>query len=389
MNTGKTLFAQVMEFVPWKTFSRIIARHNSDAGTRTLSSAELFRILAFSQLTWRESLRDIEACLAANSPKLFHMGLRSAPARSTLADALNSRDWRIYQTLAMRLIARARALYADQHVLDDLDAAVYALDSTTIDLCLSLFDWAPFRSTKAAIKLHTLLDLRGAIPAFIHISNGKMHDVRVLDMLPVERGSIYVMDRGYIDYKRLFVLHQAGAFFVTRAKETMDARRVYSAAANRAQGVVCDQRVRLNGYYAQKHYPEHLRRIRYRDPLTGKTLVFLTNNTALDAATICALYKCRWQVELFFKWIKQHLRIKRFLGTSENAVKTQIWAAIATYVLIAIVKRELEIEASLYTLLQILSVSIFEKTPILCALGEKLDETENSLPTNQLILLDF
>lgn len=389
MNSGKTLFAQVMEFVPWKTFSRIIARRNGDAGTRTLSSAELFRILAFSQLTWRESLRDIEACLAANSPKLFHMGLRSAPARSTLADALNSRDWRIYHALAMRLIARARALYADEHVLDDLDAAVYALDSTTIDLCLSLFDWAPFRSTKAAIKLHTLLDLRGAIPAFIHISNGKMHDVNVLDMLPVERASIYVMDRGYIDYKRLFALHQAGAFFVTRAKETMDARRVYSSPSDRASGIICDQRVRLNGYYAQKHYPEHMRRIRYRDPETAKTLVFLTNNTALDAATICALYKCRWQVELFFKWIKQHLRIKRFLGTSENAVKTQIWAAIATYVLIAIVKKELEIEASLYTFLQILSVSIFEKTPILCALGEKLDETEDSRAAKQLILFDF
>jgi hypothetical protein len=389
MNTGKTLFAQLMEFVPWKTFSRIIARHNGDAGARTLTTAELFRILAFSQLTWRESLRDIEACLGANAPKLFHMGLRSAPARSTLADALNSRDWRIYHALAMRLIARARALYADERALDDLDATVYALDSTTIDLCLSLFDWAPFRTTKAAIKLHTLLDLRGAIPAFIHISNGKMHDVRVLDMLPIERGSIYVMDRGYIDYKRLFALHQAGAFFVTRAKETMDARRVYSLPADRTSGVICDQRVRLNGYYAQKHYPEHLRRIRFRDPEIAKTLIFLTNNTALDAATICALYKCRWQVELFFKWIKQHLRIKRFLGTSENAVKAQIWAAIATYVLIAIVKKELGIEASLYTFLQVLSVSIFEKTPILCALGEKLDETEDSRSANQLNLFDF
>jgi hypothetical protein len=389
MNAGKTLFAQIMEFVPWKTFSRIIARHNGDTGTRTLSSAELFRILAFSQLTWRESLRDIEACLAANSRKLFHIGLRSAPARSTLSDALNGRDWRIYQALALRLIARARALYADQRVLADLDAAVYALDSTTIDLCLSLFDWAPFRTTKSAIKLHTLLDLRGAIPAFIHISNGKMHDVRVLDMLPVEPGSIYVMDRGYIDYKRLFAIHQAGAFFVTRAKETMDARRVYSAPADRSSGIICDQRVQLNGYYAAKHYPEHLRRIRYREPTTGKTLVFLTNNTALDAATICTLYKCRWQVELFFKWIKQHLRIKRFLGTSENAVKTQIWAAIATYVLIAIVKKELEIEASLYTFLQILSVSIFEKTPILCALGEKLNATEPNPSPNQMILFGF
>ena len=389
MNAGKTLFAQVMEFVPWKTFSRIIVRHNGDAGTRTLSSAELFRVLAFSQLTWRESLRDIEACLGANAGKLFHMGLRSAPARSTLADALNSRDWRIYHALAMRLVARARALYADERVLDEFDDAVYALDSTTIDLCLSLFDWAPFRSTKAAIKLHTLLDLRGAIPSFIHISNGKMHDVRVLDMLPVEPGAIYVMDRGYIDYKRLFALHQAGAFFLTRAKETMDARRVYSSPADRTSGIVCDQRVRLNGYYAQKHYPEHLRRIRYRDPQTAKTLVFLTNNTALDAATICALYKCRRQVELFFKWIKQHLRIKRFLGTSENAVKTQIWAAIATYVLIAIVKKELRIEASLYTFLQILSVSVFEKTHISCAFGDKLNENRNNCAANSQISFDF
>ena len=389
MNAGKTLFAQIMEFVPWKTFGRIVARHHGDAGTRKLSSTELFRILAFSQLTWRESLRDIEACLAANSPKLFHMGLRSAPARSTLADALNSRDWRIYQALALQLIARARRLYAEERVLNDLDAAVYALDSTTIDLCLSLFDWAPFRTTKAAIKLHTLLDPRGAIPSFIRISNGKMHDVRVLDLLPVEAGSIYVMDRGYIDYKRLFALHQAGAFFVTRAKETMDARRVYSLPADRTRGIVCDQRVRLNGFYAGKHYPEHLRRIRYREPETGRTLVFLTNNTALDATTICALYKCRWQVELFFKWIKQHLRIKRFLGTSENAVKTQIWAAISTYVLIAIVKKELGIEASLYTFLQILSVSIFEKTPILCALGESLDTTEDGTSAKQMILFDF
>jgi hypothetical protein len=389
MNTGKTLFAQVMGFVPWKTFSRIVARHNGDAGTRTLSSAELFRILAFSQLTWRESLRDIEVCLGANTPKLFHMGLRSAPARSTLADALNSRDWRMFHALALRLIAHARVLYADERVLDELDATVYALDSTTVDLCLSLFDWAPFRTTKAAIKLHTLLDLRGAIPAFIHISNGKMHDVRVLDMLPVEAGSIYVMDRGYIDYKRLFALHQASAFFVTRAKETMDARRVYSAPSDRSNGIVCDQRVRLNGYYAEKHYPEHLRRIRYRDPMTGKTLIFLTNNMTLDATIICALYKCRWQVELFFKWIKQHLRIKRFLGTSENAVKAQIWAAIATYVLIAIVKKELDIKASLYTLLQILSVSIFEKTPISRTLAKKLNGNQDDGSANQLILFDF
>jgi hypothetical protein len=389
MNAGKTLFAQVMEFVPWKTFGRIIERHNGDAGVRTLSCAELFRIMAFSQLTWRESLRDIEACLDSNQTKLFHMGLDSSPARSTLSDALNRRDWRIYHALALRLIARARALYADEPALLDLDAAVYALDSTTIDLCLSLFDWAPFRSTKAAIKLHTLLDLRGSIPAFIHISDGKLHDVNVLDILPVEAGSFYVMDRGYLDYKRLFAMHQAGAFFVTRAKAGMDARRIYSASVDRTSGVICDQRIMLNGFYAARHYPEHLRRIRFKDPESGKTLVFLTNNTTLPALTIAALYKSRWQVELFFKWIKQHLRIKRFLGTSENAVKTQIWCAVATYVMIAIVKKELKLDASLYTCLQILSVSIFEKTQISCALQPSLYRSKDVRSGNQLILFDF
>jgi hypothetical protein len=389
MNVGKTLFAQVMEFVPWKTFGRIVTRHKGDWGVRTLNCAELFRILAFSQLTWRESLRDIEACLAANQAKLFHMGLSSAPARSTLSDALNQRDWHIYHALALRLISRARALYADEPALLDLDAAVYALDSTTIDLCLSIFSWAPFRSTKAAIKLHTLLDLRGSIPTFIHISSGKLHDVNVLDILPLEAGSFYVMDRGYLDYQRLYAMHQAGVFFVTRAKEGMDARRVYSAATDRASGVICDQRVMLNGFYAAQHYPEHLRRIRFKDAESGKTLVFLTNNTALPAMTIASLYKSRWQVELFFKWIKQHLRIKRFLGTSENAVKTQIWCAVATYVLIAIVRKELKLDVSLYTCLQILSVSLFEKTQISCALQPYLDTSTNLTSANQLILFDF
>jgi hypothetical protein len=324
MNIGKTLFAQVMEYVPWKTFGRIIDRHGGDAGVRTLDCADLFRVMAFAQLTWRESLRDIEATLLANQGKLFHMGLSGAPARSTLSDALNQRDWRIYHALAMRLIARARDLYIKEPTGLDLDATVYALDSTTIDLCLNLFDWAPFRSTKAAVKMHTLLDLRGNIPTFIHISDGKMGDVKVLDLLPVEAGAFYVMDRGYLDFDRLFTMHQTGAFFVTRAKRGMNARRVYSAPTDRATGVICDQSVRLNGHYVAKDYPEHLRRIRFKDPDSGKTLVFLTNNTALPPLTIAALYKSRWQVELFFKWIKQHLRIKRFLGTSENAVKTQI-----------------------------------------------------------------
>src|SRR5450631_3894882 len=361
MNTGKTLFAQVMEFVPWKTFGRIIDRHKGDAGVRTLGCADLFRVMVFAQLTWRESLRDVEVCLAANQSKLFHMGLRASPARSTLADALNLRDWRIYHALAQRLIARARVLYAQEPSVLDLDASVYALDSTTIDLCLSLFDWAPFRSTKAAVKMHTLLDLRGAIPAFIHISDGKMGDVKVLDILPIEAGAFYVMDRGYLDFGRLFKLHQAGAFFVTRAKRGMNARRVYSTKTDRTAGVICDQAISLNGFYVSKTYPEHLRRIRFKDPESGKTLVFLTNNTSLPSLTIAALYKSRWQVELFFKWIKQHLRIKKFLGTSENAVKTQIWCAVSTYVLIAIIKKELKLEASLYTILQILSISVFDK----------------------------
>ena len=389
MNVGKTLFAQVMEFVPWKTFGRIVERHKGDAGVRTLGCADVFRVMAFAQLTWRESLRDIEVCLAANQAKLFHMGMKAPPARSTLADALNTRDWRIYHALAQRLIVRARALYAREPSVLDLDASVYALDSTTIDLCLSLFDWAPFRATKAAIKLHTLLDLRGAIPSFIHISDGKLHDVNVLDILPVEAGAFYVMDRGYLDFTRLFAMHQAGAFFVTRAKRGMDARRVYSSPTQRDTGVICDQRVRLNGHDSAKAYPEHLRRVRFKDPVSGKTLIFLTNNTTLPALTIAALYKSRWQVELFFKWIKQHLRIKRFLGTSENAVKTQIWCAVSTYVLIAIVKKELHIDASLYTWLQILSVSVFEKTEVSCALQPGRSNPESPTPANQLILFDF
>ena len=272
MNVGKTLFAQVMEFVPWKTFGRIVERHKGDAGVRTLSCADLFRVMAFAQLTWRESLRDIEACLAANQTKLFHMVMKASPARSTLADALERRDWRIYHGLAQRLIARAKALYAQDPSVLELDASVYALDSTTIDLCLSLFDWAPFRSTKAAVKLHTLLDLRGTIPTFLHISDGKLHDVNVLDILPIEAGAFYVMDRGYVDFTRLYAMHQAGAFFVTRAKQGMDARRVYSSPTQRSTGVICDQRVMLNGFYSAKAYPEHLRRVRFKDPESSKTL---------------------------------------------------------------------------------------------------------------------
>jgi hypothetical protein len=389
VHIGKTLFAQVMEFVPWTSFARIVQRHGGNSGVRALSCAEQFRAMAFAQLTWRESLRDIEASLSANANKLYAMGFRSAVRRSTLADANESRDWRIWSDLAALLIRRARKLYANDPLGVDLDNTVYALDSSTIDLCLSLFDWAPFRSTKAAIKLHTLLDLRGAIPAFIHISDGKLHDVNVLDLLAFEAGAFYVMDRGYVDFARLHALHQAGAFFVTRAKSPMDARRVYSAVTDRSTGVISDQQVMLNGYYSARKYPEHLRRIRFKDPESGKTLIFLTNNTALPALTIAALYKSRWQVELFFKWIKQHLRIKKFLGNSENAVKTQVWCAVATYVLIAIVKKELQLDASLYTCLQILSVSVFEKTEVSCALQPDASQIDLPNAANQLNLFDI
>jgi len=389
VNAGKTLFAQIMEFVPWTSFARIVQRYGGNSGVRTLSCAEQFRAMAFAQLTWRESLRDIEASLSANVGKLYAMGFRAAIRRSTLADANESRDWRIWSDLAAVLVRRARKLYASESLGVDLDNTVYALDSSTIDLCLSLFDWAPFRSTKAAIKLHTLLDLRGAIPTFIHISDGKLHDVNVLDMLTFEAGALYVMDRGYVDFERLYAMHQSGAFFVTRAKAGMDARRVYSAATDRATGVICDQRVMLGGHYSAKKYPEHLRRIRFKDPASGKTLVFLTNNTNLPALTIAALYKSRWQVELFFKWIKQHLRIRHFLGTSENAVKTQVWCAVATYVLIAIVRKELHLDASLYTCLQILSVSVFEKNQLSCALQPDQPQTEPPTNANQLTLFSF
>jgi hypothetical protein len=389
MNVGKTLFAQIMEFVPWTSFGRIVDRYSGNAGVRRMTCAEQFRVMAFAQLTWRESLRDIEVTLAANASKLYAMGLRHSVHRTTLADANESRDWRIWSDLAALLIRRARKLYSDTDLGLDLTNTVYALDATTIDLCLSLFDWAPFRTAKAAVKMHTLLDLRGAIPAFIHISDGKMHEVNVLDFLPIEAGAFYVMDRGYLDFTRLYKMHQAGAFFVTRAKRNMNARRVYSAAVDRTTGVMCDQTINMNGFYVSQGYPEHLRRIRFKDPDTGKTLIFLTNNTTLPALAIAALYKQRWQVELFFKWIKQHLRIKKFLGTSENAVKTQIWCAVSTYVLIAIVKKELQLNASLYTLLQILSISVFEKTQLSCALQPDQAFTESLLDANQLNLFEI
>ena len=389
MNTGKTLFAQIMDFLPWSTFDRIVARYDGDRAVRKLSCAAQYQVMAFAQLTYRESLRDIEACLSAQTAKLYQMGFREPVRRSTLADANESRDWRIYAEFAQRLIVQARRLYAKESFGLDLTNAVYALDSTTIDLCLSVFPWAHFRSTKSAVKMHTLLDLRGNIPSFIHISDGKLHDVHALDMLIPEPGAIYVMNRGYIDFARLHTLHQAGAFFVTRAKSNLDAHRIYSAPTDRTIGVIADQTIALDGSRTSLDYPVHLRRVRFHDTEKAKTLIFLTNHTALPALTICDLYKSRWQVELFFKWIKQNLRIKQFYGTSENAVKTQIWIAVSVYVLVAIVRKRLSLEAPLYTLLQVISVTVFEKIEIQAAFSRSADKYDTAQDDNQLDLFGF
>ena len=389
MYVGQTLFAQLMDCLPWTTFARIVTRYDGDSRVRTLPCTEHFRILAFAQLTYRESLRDIEVCLSAQAAKLYHMGIRTLVKRATLADANERRDWRIYAAFAQRLITQARTLYKTEDLGLDLSNTVYALDATTIDLCLTLFPWASFRRTKAAVKLHTLLDLRGAIPSFIHISDGKLHDVHALDLLLPEPGAIYVMDRGYLDFERLFTLHQAGAFFVTRLKSNTNFRRIYSAPSDREHGMMCDQTIMLAGFYTQPKYPIHLRRIRFKDLESGKTLIFLTNLFGPLAATICALYKARWQVELFFKWIKQHLRIKKFYGTSENAVKVQIWTAVSVYVLVAIVKKRFNLNASLYTLLQIFSVTLFEKIPLNKGFLDVKNSYEDELFRNQLNLFDI
>jgi transposase len=389
MNAGKTLFSQLMDCLPWSTFARIVARYHGDHSVQTFPCTEQYRALAFAQLTFRESLRDIEACLSAQPAKLLHMGFRGPVRRSTLADANEVRDWRIYAEFAQRLIAQARRLYADESLLGELDNTVYALDSTTIDLCLSLFPWAHFRSTKAAVKMHTLLDLRGNIPSFIHISEGNLHDVHALDMILPEAGAIYVMDRGYVDFARLYRLHQAGAFFVTRAKSNLNAHRVYSSATDRTIGVIADQKIALDGHYTRQDYPVHLRRVRFRDPETEKTLVFLTNQTTLPALTVCDLYKSRWQVELFFKWIKQHLRIKAFYGTSENAVKTQIWIAVSVYVLVAIIRKRLKLDVSLYTLMQVISVTVFEKTSMESMVLQTADSSGLAMDDNQLNLFNY
>ena len=348
MYTGRALFSQVMDFVPWTSFNRIVAKYRGDRDTRTLRCTEHFRVMAFAQVTYRESLRDIEACLGAQPAKLCSMGLRGPVAKSTLADANELRDWRIWSDLAAVLIKRARKLYLKDDFGLDLANTVYALDSTTIDLCLSLFPWADFRSTKAAVKMHTLLDLRGPIPSFIHISDGKMGDALALDLITPEAGAIYVMDRGYVDFRRLYAIHQAGAFFVTRTKINMKYHRVYShPVPDKTTGVGSDQSIALDGFYSKQDYPQHLRRVSFCDPETGKRLVFLTNNFTLSAEMIAALYKKRWAVELFFKWVKQNLRIKHFYGTSENAVKTQIWIAVCVYVLAAIIKIDLALNVSL------------------------------------------
>jgi hypothetical protein len=389
MNAGKVLFAQLMDFLPWTSFARSVARYGGDRRVRSLSCAEQFRAMAFAQLTYRESLRDIEACLGVQPNRLYHLGFRSPVRRSTLAEANENRDWRIHAEVAQRLMTQARRLYARDGFGVELDSAVYALDSTTIDLCMSLFPWAHFRSTKSAVKMHTLLDLRGSVPAFVRVTTGDTHDVHMLDQIALEPGAFYVMDRGYLDFARLYRLHLAGAFFITRAKSNLDASRVYSAPADRAAGIVADQTVALNGPLSHLRYPGHLRRIRFRDPATGKTLVFLTNQFPLPAMTICALYKSRWQVELFFKWIKQHLRIKAFYGTSENAVKTQIWIAVSVYLLVAIVKKRLNLPGSLYTLLQVLSVNLFEKMPISQAIQQNNYTNSQIADHNQLILFDL
>ena len=386
MYSGKLVFAQLMEHLPLHTFRRCVARYPRNYPALSFSHLDQYLCMVFAQLTYRESLRDIETCLRAHSAKLYHLGIRGGIARSTLADANEKRNWRIHQDFALSLISIARRLYVQDSFGLELKNTVYALDSSTIDLCLALFPWARFRKTKGAVKLHTLLDLRGSIPTFIHISDGKLGDVNILDQLAFEAGSFYVMDRGYIDFARLYILHQAQAFFVTRAKSNLQYRRVYSHPIDKTTGLRCDQTIQLTGIHPSEDYPIHLRRVKFYDVKHDKLLVFLTNNFDLPALTIAELYRCRWQVELFFKWIKQHLRIKAFFGTSENAVKSQIWIAISTYVLVAIVKKRIKSDASLYTILQILSLTLFEKTPLIHLLANTEPIPEKSGMANQLNL---
>jgi hypothetical protein len=388
MHVGKLVFSQVMDLVPVRTFRQCVARYQGDFKVKSFSCLDQYLCMAFAQLTYRESLRDIETCLRSQQQKLYHMGIRGKVSRATIADANEQRDWRIYADLAHALIAIARRLYSSERFAVELEQTVYALDATTIDLCLSVFPWAHFRQTKSAIKLHTLLDLRGSIPTFIHISDGKFHEVNSLDMIPWEPGAFYVMDRGYLDFARLYALSQTAAFFLIRGKSNLKCRRVYSHPVDRSTGLICDQSVMLKGFYQAKDYPDKIRRVKYYDTETDKTFVFLTNNFTLPPLTIAQLYRCRWQVELFFKWIKQNLRIKSFYGTSENAVKTQIWIAISVYVIVAILKKELRLPASLYTILQALSVSVFERTPLFQLLTNYTYRCENVTIRNQLNLFD-
>jgi len=386
MNRGKLVFAQLMQHLPLTTFRRCVTRYRGTFKVKSFSCLDQFLCMAFAQLTYRESLRDIEVCLRAQSSKLYHLGIRSAVARNTLANANAVRDWRIYADFAQSLIGIARPLYAQESFGVDLQETVYALDTTTIDLCLSVFPWAVFRTAKAAIKLHTLLDLRGNIPTFIHISDGKVHEVNILDQLLPEPGAFYIMDRGFLDFERLYRFHEAGSFFVTRGKSNLKVQRRYSHPVDRETGLICDQSVVLTGFYSRQGFEAPLRRIRFKDPETAKTLIFLTNNFVLPAFTITELYRCRWQVELFFKWIKQHLRIKAFFGTSENAVKSQIWIAVSAYVLVAIVKKRLHLSASLYEILQILSLTMFEKIPLDQLLAQTMADEIQRVSDNQLIL---
>lgn len=388
MYEGKIVFAQLMEHLPLHTLRRCIERFGGDRSVKGFSCQDQFRCMAFAQLTYRDSLRDTVTCLNAQSAKLYHMGIRGDVRRSTFADANEKRDWRLYQAFAQALIVQARRLYASEPLGAELDSAAYALDTTTIDLCLSLFPWAPFQATKAAIKLHTMLDLRGNIPLLVHIDDGKSYDTDILDVLTPEPGAIYIMDRGYLDFVRLHRLTEAGAFFVVRAWRKHGLRRLASRPVDRATGLVCDQIVRLARRASAKKYPDRLRRIRYTDPKTAKTLVFLTNNFTLPAIVVADLYRCRWQIELFFKWIKQNLRIKSFFGLSENAVKTQIWIAVAVYVLIAIIKKRLALTASLYTILQLLSVTVFEKIQLDQLLAQSNPASSQGTLDNQLNLFD-
>ncbi len=388
MFKGKFVFSQLMDFVPWRRFQTCVNRYGGDYKVGTYQCVEQFRVMAFAQLTYRHSLREVEACLRVVKSKLYHMGIHSTISHSNLAHANHQRDWRIYADFAQILIQRAKQLYLGDDLGLDLDATVYALDATTIDLCLSLFPWAKFRRAKGAVKLHTLLNLQGDIPEFILISDGKLHDVNVLDHLVPVPGAYYVMDRGYLDFERLYALHQAKSFFVTRSKRNFNFSRRYSHEVDKSTGVQCDQTVVLKIYYSAQGYPEPLRRIRYYDAERDKRLVFLTNDFTLPATTIAALYKSRWRIELFFKWIKQHLRIKVFYGTSENAVKSQIWIAVSTYLLVAIVKKELGLQLPLYTILQILSLIQFEKTPLIEALSCESYKIQPPTCRNQLVLFE-